>query len=153
MTSQVKQAGVWTGAESSLWSLRVKAQSPDTRVAHAVSVVTVGLQLHDDWTLENKTDNCSTSLRRQQAKSVTEASTCQCQRGRLPVILSGLTDGSSSRLRSAAGSMHACVIVHVCSILHSPFQICSGLQRTWWPLARTGRPSHPPAAKTRPVEK
>lgn len=56
MTSQVKPPGVWTGAaEGSVWSLRVKAQSPDTRVAHAVSVVTVGLQLHDDWTLENKT--------------------------------------------------------------------------------------------------
>lgn len=32
-----------------------EAESPDARVTHAVSMVTVGLQLHDDRTLENKT--------------------------------------------------------------------------------------------------
>lgn len=120
MTSQVKKLlGVWTGAESSLW--RVKGESPDTRVTHAVSVVAVGLQLHNDRTLENKTEikfkknteNCSTSLLKQKANFVRETSTSQCQRGKLPVVLSGLIDGSSSHLRSAAGSMQACVCARV----------------------------------------
>lgn len=145
-----------------------KVYTPDTGVTHAVSMVTVGLKLHYNGTLKHNTNHfyCLWSLYivyslRSQGKVLQEFNSVGKKKStgsKCYVEIKGAMKpwGASENKKDVS----LILIVFLPCVydltgaekwcqekLSSPFQLCSGLQQTWWLLWHTRRPSHPPTRK------